>query len=277
MTVSSLQGVTHACFGLSYLIALVLELARLVWPRAGVGWRIAALIFGVVGLLTHTYYILAHQPTPAIPSGSLLLLGWILALFCFYGAVHHSRQAWAVFVLPVVIGLVGLSYVLSRGGDVGSPVDVLVWLSGDRFWGAVHGSLILLAAVGVSVGFLASLMYLVQARRIRNKINPGRVTPLFSLERLEMMNRRALNLAFPLLTAGLLVGLLIVRHGMGENWLSLKVFSTAGLWLVFLVLLYLRYGAHVPSRRLAMLSIAAFGLLLVALATAHPFALRSTP
>jgi ABC-type transport system involved in cytochrome c biogenesis permease subunit len=277
MTVSSLQGVTHACFGLSYVIAFVLELARLVWPRAGTGWRVAALTFGGVGLLTHTYFILVHQPTPAAPTGSLLLLGWVLALFYFYGTIHHARQAWAVFVLPVVIGLVGLSYVLLRGGDATPPIDLLVWLSGDRFWGAVHGSLILLAAVGVSVGFLASLMYLVQARRIRNKVNPGRVVPIFSLERLETMNRRALNLAFPLLTAGLLVGLLIVRDGMGESWLSLKVFSTAGLWLVFLVLLYLRYGAHVPSRRLAMLSIAAFGLLLVALATAHPFASRGAP
>ena len=271
MTVTSLQGVTHACFGLSYLVALVLELARLVWPRAGSGWRLAALVFGAAGLLAHTYYIIAHQPTPAAPSGSLLLLGWVLALFYLYGTIHHARQAWAVFVLPVVIGLVGLSYVLLRSGDSTPPLDLLRWLSGDRFWGAVHGSLILLAAVGVSVGFLASLMYLVQARRLRNKVNPGRVVPLFSLERLETMNRRALNLAFPLLTAGLLVGLLIVRHGIGENWLSLKVVSTAGLWVVFLVLLYLRYGTHVPSRRLAMLSIAAFGLLLVALATSHPF------
>ena len=271
MTVTSLQGVTHACFGLSYLVALVLELARLVWPRAGSGWRLAALVFGAAGLLAHTYYIIAHQPTPAAPSGSLLLLGWVLALFYLYGTIHHARQAWAVFVLPVVIGLVGLSYVLLQSGDSTPPLDLLRWLSGDRFWGAVHGSLILLAAVGVSVGFLASLMYLVQARRLRNKVNPGRVVPLFSLERLETMNRRALNLAFPLLTAGLLVGLLIVRHGIGENWLSLKVVSTAGLWVVFLVLLYLRYGTHVPSRRLAMLSIAAFGLLLVALATSHPF------
>jgi ABC-type transport system involved in cytochrome c biogenesis permease subunit len=182
-----------------------------------------------------------------------------------------------VFVLPVVIGIVALSYVLVRSGDSTPPLDVFRWLSGDRFWGAVHGTLILLAAVGVSVGFLASIMYLVQARRLKNKVNPGQVVPLFSLERLETMNRRALNLAFPLLTAGLLVGLLIVRHGVGENWLSLKVVSTAGLWVVFLVLLYLRYGAHVPSRRLAMLSIAAFGLLLVALATAHPFVAGGTP
>lgn len=279
MTVSSLQGVTHACFGLSYLVALLLELARLVWPRAGSGWRITALAFGAAGLLAHTYYIIAHQPTPAAPSGSLLLLGWVFALFYLYGTIHHARQALALFVLPVVIGLVGLSYVLLRTGDSTPPLDVLHWLSGDRFWGAVHGSLIWLAAVGVTVGFLASLMYLVQARRLRNKVNPGQVVPLFSLERLETMNRRALNLAFPLLTAGLLVGLLILNHahGLGDNWLSLKVVSTAGLWVVFLVLLYLRYGTHVPSRRLAMLSIAAFGILIVALATAHPFVTGAAP
>jgi ABC-type transport system involved in cytochrome c biogenesis permease subunit len=277
MTVSSLQGVTHACFGLSYLVALLLELARLIWPRAGGGWRITALAFGAAGLLAHTYYVIAHQPTPAAPSGSLLLLGWVLGLFYLYGTINHARQAWAVFVLPVVIGLVGLSYLLLQIGDSTPPLDVLHWLSGDRFWGGVHGSLILLAAVGVTVGFLASLMYLVQARRLRNKVNPGQVVPLFSLERLETMNRRALNLAFPLLTAGLLVGLLIVRHGVGENWVSLKVMSTAGLWVVFLVLLYLRYGTQVPSRRLAMLSIAAFGLLIVALATAHPFVSGAAP
>ena len=58
----------------------------------------------------------------------------------------------------------------------------------------------------MSVSFLASVMYLIQARRLRRKVAPGSVVPMLSLERLETMNRRALNLAFPMLTAGLLVG-----------------------------------------------------------------------
>jgi ABC-type transport system involved in cytochrome c biogenesis permease subunit len=91
------------------------------------------------------------------------------------------------------------------------------------------------------------------------------------------MNRRALNIAFPLLTVGLLLGILLRQgHSLGDDWLSLKVLSTAGLWVVFLVLLYLRYGAHVPPRRLALLSIAAFALMIVALGTAHPFAVGGT-
>ena len=247
MTVTPLQGITHACFGLSYLLALGLELARLFWPAAG--WRIAALIAGAAGLFAHSAFIAYHQPTPASPYGSLLLLAWVLALFYFYGTIHYAKQAWAVFVLPVVIVLVGLSLLLTSSTD--TPVDVPAWLSGDRFWGAVHGTLLLLASVGVSVGFLASVMYLIQARRVKNKVNPVRVVPLLSLERLETMNRRAVNISFPLLTAGLLVGSLLLRteHDAAENWLSIKVLSTAGLWVVFLVLLYLRYGTSVPARR----------------------------
>ena len=272
MPVTPPQGIYHACFGLSYLVALLLEVGQLLRPSHA--WRWAALAFGVAGLFAHTVYVVVHQPSPAAPDGSLLLLAWVLACFAIYGGtVHYSRQAWAVFILPLVILLVGLSYALFTSGETGSGFSIPAWARGERFWGAIHGTLILLAAVGVSVGFLASVMYLIQARRLRKKMNPGRVVPMLSLERLETMNRRALNVAFPLLTVGLLLGILL-RQGqsLGEDWLSLKILSTAGLWVVFAVLLYLRYGAHVPPRRLALLSIFAFALMLVALTTAHPFA-----
>ncbi len=271
MTVSPLQGITHACFGLSYLLAFGLEIVRLFWPAAG--WRVAGLAFGAAGVVAHTVYLVVNQPSPGTPYGSLLLLAWVLALFYLYGTVHYARQAWAVFVLPVVIGLVGLSLALITTADSAAPVSLPAWLSGERFWGAVHGTLLLGAAVGISVGFEASVMYLVQARRVRNKVNPAVVVPMLNLERLETMTRRAVNLAFPLLTAGLLVGTLLLRHdhASAENWLSVKVLTTAALWVVFGVLLYLRYATNIPARRLAVLQVAAFGLLLVALAASHPF------
>jgi ABC-type uncharacterized transport system permease subunit len=268
MTVSPLQNITHACFGLSYLLALGLELARMARPSAGL--RIAALVAGAAGLFSQTVFIAYHQPTPAAPYGALLYLALALAGFYYYKSVRRRRQEWALFVLPVVIVLVGLSLLLSTGTE--SPVD-LAGLGGDRFWGAVHGVLITLASVGVSVGFLASVMYLVQARRVKNKVNPVKVIPLLSLERLERTNRNAVNSSFPLLTAGLLVGTLLLKteHGSAENWLSIKVLSTAGLWVVFIVLLYLRYATSVSARRLATLSILAFGLLMIALIASHPF------
>jgi ABC-type transport system involved in cytochrome c biogenesis permease subunit len=272
MTGSLVQGIHHYCIGLSYLCAFLFELARLLWPANA--WRVAGLAFGAAGLFAHTVYLVVHKPSPAEPYGSLLMLAWVLAVFYFWGTVRHAKQAWAVFVLPVVIGLVAASRTLLTATPDTPEFDAAAWATGERFWGAVHGVLILLAAVGVSVSFLASVMYLIQAGRLRRKVAPGTVVPMLSLERLESMNRHALTYAFPLLSAGLLVGTLLLQHEqlLESSWASLKILSTAGLWLVFLVLLYLRYGAHVPPRRLAALSIVAFALVLIALAAAHPFA-----
>jgi ABC-type transport system involved in cytochrome c biogenesis permease subunit len=209
-----------------------------------------------------------HQPSPALPYGSLLLLAWVLAVFYFYGSVHHARQAWAIFVLPVVLGLIGISMLIAT-----NDVSVPSWLHDERMWGVIHGFLLLFAAVGISVSFLASVMYLFQARRVRRKLPPLGGLHLLSLERLEAMSRRAINIAVPLLTAGLLLGgvLLNREHAVEENWRSLKVVGTAGLWFVGVLLLVMRYAGHVPARRLAWLSILAFTLMVISLTAAHPF------
>ncbi len=266
-----LQNVTHACFGLSYLLAFALELVRLRWPLRSV--RGAGLLLGAAGLLAHSAFLAFNHPTPATPYGALLAVAWVLAVFYLYGTLHHTRYAWAVFVLPVVLGLVGLSFLLISSSTTAPGLDVPYWFIGDRFWGAVHGLLLLLAAVGVSVGFLASVMYLVQARRLRAKLNPLGGIKMLSLERLESMNRRAVNLAFPMLTGGLLLGAVLLRqyHDFAENWFSVKVLGTVGLWLVFLVLLYCRYATHVSGRRLALLTLVAFMLMVLVLAAVHPF------
>jgi ABC-type transport system involved in cytochrome c biogenesis permease subunit len=266
------QHVSHTCFGLSYLLALIFEFARIRWPQSVV--RYAGLAFGGIGLLTHTAYLLFRQPALATPHGALLAVAWVLAIFYLYGTLHHRRQAWAIFVLPVVLGLVGLALVVVSSPEAAPSVEVPPWLIGDRFWGAIHGVFLLFAAVGISVGFLASVMYLVQANRLRNKLNPLGGLNILSLERLEDMNRRAVNIAFPLLTIGLLLGGVLLRqyHDLADNWFSVKVLGTVGLWLVFLLLLYLRYAAHVSGRRLAFFTIAAFVLMLLVLVASHPFA-----
>ena len=261
------MGVTHVCFGLSYLFAFGLVLAGQARPARAA--RVAALLFGLAGLVAHTIFLVLHQPNPATPYGALVLLAWVLAVFYLYGAVHHHSQAWGLFVLPVVVVLSWVSFAFyEKGGDPGG------WTSGDHIWGAVHGVLVLAASVGITVGFLASSMYLVQARRLQKKRAPFGGLRLLNLERLETMNRRAINWAFPFLTVGLLLGLTRVPGAAGSTapWTDPKVLSTAGLWLVAGILLYLRYGAHLPPRRLALLTIGTFGLMLVTLVASHPFA-----
>jgi ABC-type uncharacterized transport system permease subunit len=267
---SFLQNVTRLCFGASYALALILELVQMLRPSSLARW--AGLALGVAGLFAHTLYLLVQQPQLSTPSGSLLLLAWVVAIFYVYGTLHHRRHAWAIFVLPIVLILVVVSTIHPAATDVTSR-----WFTGETFWGAVHGSLLLLAAIGVSVACVASVMYLVQAFRLKSKAIPGKGLRLPSLERLSEMNRRAIVWAFPMLSAGLLLGAVLLAQRPEQAWTAPKVLGTAGLWLAFIVLIYLRYFVRSSNRRLAILTIAAFCLMLATLAVSHPVATGGRP
>jgi ABC-type transport system involved in cytochrome c biogenesis permease subunit len=270
-----LERITIFCFAASYVVALGVEVVHLLQPRRLL--RGLSLLFGGAGLFAHTVYVLTQFLPLASPHGSLLVLALVLAVFYFYGAIHHSRIAWGLFVLPLVIGLIVLAMAVSpqatpRDGD--GAFQFLTANQGRTFWGMMHVALLLLAAVGICVAFIASVMYVVQVRRLRAKLAPGQGVPLLSLERIEDMNRRAILLAFPLLTAGLLVGVVLQLQtgSFFEGWTSPKILSAVGLWLVFAILLYLRYGAHARGRQVALLTMLAFALMVFALVSpVHPF------
>jgi ABC-type transport system involved in cytochrome c biogenesis permease subunit len=269
-----LERVTVFCFAASYAVALAAEAARLLRPYPALRWL--GLGFGSAGLLAHTIFLFAQQPPLALHFGSLLFLGWILAVFYLYGAVHHRNVAWALFVLPVVLGLTVLAALYPRADE--SHAAGWSWLTfaapGERFWTGLHVLLLLLSAVGICVGFVASLMYLVQVQRLRAKALPGQGMRLLSLERLEGMNRRAVLLSFPLLTAGLLIGsaLLLYNGELYDFWRSPRVLSALALWLVFAIVVYLRYAIHARGRQLAFLTILAFALMVLSLVSpVHPF------
>jgi ABC-type transport system involved in cytochrome c biogenesis permease subunit len=265
-----LDGISRFCFGASYAVALILELLQLLWPRPI--QRLLATGFGIAGLFAHTVYLAVQRPPLASQYGSILLLAWILAVFYVYGSIHYRNLAWGVFVLPVVLGLVVLTAAVPLDTDPNQPLLASFGsLRGEHLWRFVHGSLLLLAAVGVCIGFVASVMYLIQARRLRAKVPPGKGLRLLSLERLEEMNRRAINLAFPLLTGGVLIGVFLMLQPAEQalGWTDPRILGGMVLWLVFALLLYLRYGVHVRGRRLAQLTIVAFALLVYALAFSH--------
>src|SRR5262249_16867660 len=163
----------------------------------------------------------------------LLSLAWILAVFSFVGAIHHHRQAWAVFVLPVVLCLVLLAAFWGR--PVSGTVDQSLSESeAGSFWLTLHVLLFVLPATGVTVAFVASIMYLVQARRLMTKALPGRGLNLLNLERLERMNRLGISLAFPLLTVGALIGLalLIQERSRLTGLTDPRILASLLLWVV---------------------------------------------
>lgn len=256
-----MHGVTIVCFLASYTVALGLELLYQQRPSPWLRWP--ALIFGAAGLAAQTIFLAVQRPPLIWQYGWMLFLAWILAVFYLIGSLHHRRISWGLFVLPLVVGLVGLGAAFGRpsGSDKILPIQ--------DAWGALHGGLLLMAAVGLCVGFLASLMYLVQAHRLRAKTLPGHGLRLWSLERIESMNRRAIVLAFPLLTAGMIVGLFLMFEKNLAGWTDPRVLASLILWLAFALLLYLRFGYHLRGRPVAVLTIVTFALLVGCLSLTH--------
>jgi ABC-type transport system involved in cytochrome c biogenesis permease subunit len=271
-----LDGISILCFGVSYAVALGLELIQLWRPRPIQRWACA--LFGGAGLLAHTLFLLVQRPSLASQFGLLLFLGWIVAVYYFSGSLHYQKQARGVFVLPVVLMLVLAGAWSQPIGGSGQTSLESSALPGETFWGYLHAVFLLLAAVGVCVGFVASLMYLVQTRQIRTKVIPGHGLKLPSLERLERMNRWAINLAFPLLTAGVCIGagLMFLGTRPVSSWADARILGAAILWMVFGLLLYMRYGFHLTGKRVAQLTIVVFVLLLFTLVSSHEF-VRGSP
>jgi len=257
-----LEHVTKFCFFASYAVALAAEAALLLRPRPIL--RVIGIGFGCAGLVAHTIFLAFQRPDLASRSYSLLFLAWIVAIFYLYGTLHHRKIAWGLFVLPLILGLIGLAVLLSS--EPASAEN-----SWENVWVVIHLVLLLLSAIGIFVGAIASVMYLVHARRLKSKTLPNQGMKFLSLERLEQMNRRAIIAAFPLLTAGVVVGMALLARAADkmQGWTDPRVLAAMALWLVFAVLLYLRYSLHVRGRRVALLTIVAFVLFVITLAVPH--------
>lgn len=267
----SYDRVTIFCFAASYALAFLLELGQQRWPN--VVFRVGRLVAAGAGLVAHAAYLFTHAAPLQGNVLALLMLSLILAVFYLVGAVRHARQAWGLFVLPVVILLVSFTY-LSANGTNSNAEEVATaqqWLT------VLHVTMLVLGEVGLCVSCIAGVMYLVQQKQLKTDIAPTHRLPLLSLERLEAMQRHGLDAAFPLLSVGLLVGIALMFVTPIElAWHDPKVVATALLWLTVGLLVWMRHGAGIRGRRVAWGAILAFGLMLAAFAvswlgrSAHP-------
>ena len=254
------------CFAGTYGLALLCELARFVTRNAARWYLTVGLT--ALGWLVQTAYLVnlgrsQQKVLVTTPFESLLVLSWILALIGLYLMVRSPRQvAVGLFVLPLVLALVSVA-----GRFAARTAHWDQWGGATRFWGSVHGVFLLAGAVSTCVAFAAGLMYLVQANRLKHK-RPARLgLGLPSLEQSERLNRGAITLAFPLLTFGLLIGVILDLAVRGQaarvplSWTDPKVVSAGLMWLVFAVLLHARFRPAMRGRSVMLLTILAFAFL----------------
>jgi ABC-type uncharacterized transport system permease subunit len=256
-----IQEIRLICFAGSYAVALGFELFGAVIPdrlrRALVlGWTFA----GIVAQCLYIFYRAAeNHAVLSTCFDSLMALSWLLAITFLVAQWNHPEASLGLLVLPVVLILIGLSALLEATGPR--------LLTGTaRIWGPLHGAIVLAGGIAAFVAFLAGLMYLAQANRLKRKKLVGLLGKLPSLERLEKLTRGGIGIAFILLTVGLSIGLLLMlelrRQGVEElSVLDPKVIAGIAAWAAFALLLRLSRHPSLRGRRVALLTIASFALL----------------
>ncbi|HEX4132761.1 MAG TPA: cytochrome c biogenesis protein CcsA [Pirellulales bacterium] len=263
-----LSRISITCFAASYAVALLLELTRL-WFRSGVRGA-AMLAFAGAGLIAHTMFLAYRGLTTSggIPLSSefdwYLIAAWALTVVYLYLTVYHPRTAFGPFVLPVVLGLVGIA---ARFADR-TPFPRSQAL---EVWGMIHGLSLLAGTVAVATGFVGGVMCLVQARRLKHKVAPHSGLQLPSLEWLERLNARAITISMMALAIGFLSGIVLNLvndrlHVDHLPWSDPIVWSSALLlgWLVAAAGFTWFYRPARQGRKVAYLTVASFLFLVLA-------------
>ena len=180
----------------------------------------------------------------------------------------EKRPGFGVFLLPLVLGLIGLAVLLPN-----EPVFQKAQVA--RVIGTAHGLGLLLGTVTVLLGFSAGLMYLLQSYRLKHKVAASARFKLPSLEYLQAANERSLVYSSIFLLFGIFMGLVLnlaiaQRNEASLPWTDPTVVMSALLaaWLAAAWLFASLYRPVKHSRKVAYLTVASFVALAMTLAIA---------
>jgi ABC-type uncharacterized transport system permease subunit len=161
----------------------------------------------------------------------------IAAVFLFI-ALRYRTLSFGIFALPLAFLLVVVPALGPDKHTFSSPVIRSGWL-------LLHITALLAAYAALIFSLLASLLYLMQERRLKNKRSPGFLNWLPPLDTMDQIAQRTLVLGFHCMTVGLFAG-----------WLSFV------MWGLYVVMLFVRRSTGLRGRRAVYLSSAVFVVML---------------
>ncbi|MBC8352111.1 MAG: cytochrome c biogenesis protein CcsA [Planctomycetes bacterium] len=268
----SLSEMTITCFAACYVMALVVELSRLFFR-----WRVSTIVplaLSTIGLLAHSLYLIGqaqHELSQRVTSplsswyDFCLLAAWVVTGAYLGLMIRRRENALGVFLLPLVLGLIGVAAFFQDA----TPFPAR---TAHNVWRLVHGLTLMLGTTAVTLGFATGLMYLLQAYRLKRKLPPTRGFRMPSLEWLQKFNREALFLSTFLLAIGLVSGValnLISKSGDGGrvSWTDPVVLSSGilFLWLTAVTVFESLYRPAREGNKVAYLTLASFVFLGLAL------------
>jgi hypothetical protein len=182
----------------------------------------------------------------------------VLAAAYIYLAASRPQTSIGLFLLPVVLVLIGVAYAFPK--NLSLPQS-----SAQAAWGTAHGVLLLFGTIAVSLGFVAGLMYLVQAYRLKHKLRPRQGFKLPSLEWLQKVNKQLLVWSSFLIALGIAAGAIlnmVKQHGK-MPWTD-PVIITSGVlfvWLIAATIFEWTYKPAQQGKKVAYLTVASFVML----------------
>ena len=207
--------------------------------------------------------VVAHRWIPVGVREIESLLGFAVAGLFFLVWWLYDAISLGIFALPATFFLV---FIPALGPDRYSFPSEGVRVS----WLVAHIIALLLAYAALCFSLLASVLYLVEERRIKAKHMPGKksgwspvdwVPPLDTLERI---SHATLEFGFPCMTVGLIIGSVLAQEtSLGAAYFrDPKVLASFAMWVVYVVLLLVRRGAGLRGRKAAYVSGAALAVMM---------------
>jgi ABC-type uncharacterized transport system permease subunit len=206
---------------------------------------------------------LNHRWMPVGAREAESLLGFLVAGLFFLAWWLYDAISLGIFALPVAFFLVFVPALGMTHYIFPSPGVRTSWL-------VAHISALLAAYAALGFSLLASVLYLVQERRLKAKRKPNEESwwaPLDWLPPLDTLERLAhamLLFGFPCMTVGLVLGAVLVQEtDLGAAYfLDPKVLASFAMWGLYVLLLFLRQTAGLRGRRAAYLSGAVLAVML---------------
>ncbi|MBI3299230.1 MAG: cytochrome c biogenesis protein CcsA [Elusimicrobia bacterium] len=201
-------------------------------------------------------------------------------------ATLHGLLSWLAFTNALVflvvegvgrLGILGafvLPWTLLAGGAAllidpkGGPLA-----EGLRsYWLNIHPMLLMLAYTGFANAFGVGLARLVQERQLKSKKPSALCYRLPALEELDRLHGSTLAFSWPVLTLGLVMGMVWSKAAFGRAWgWSAKETLALVTWTLYGACLYGQFFGGLRGRRGALLGTAAFASVLVTMFGASHF------
>jgi ABC-type uncharacterized transport system permease subunit len=211
---------------------------------------------------------LAHRWLPVGAREVESLLGLVVAAVFFAVWWLYDAISLGIFALPATFFLI---FVPALGPDRYTFPSEGVRVS----WLIAHIAALLAAYAALGFSVLASVLYLLQERRLKSKPKAGEDSSwipfdwLPPLDTLERIAHGTLLFGFPCMTVGLIIGSVLAQETpLGAAYFrDPKVIASFISWGVYVLLLFVRRSAGLRGRKAAYLSGAVVVVMLVVWAT----------